>query len=50
MLFDFRLDFQEHWKSLLKKVNKTIIEWNRLDSNIPNSEALNIFNQKSLNS
>ena len=24
MLLDFRLDFQEHWKSLLKKVNKTV--------------------------
>ena len=24
MLLDFRLDFQEHWKSLLKKVNETV--------------------------
>ena len=24
MLLDFRLDFQEHWKYLLKKVNKTV--------------------------
>ena len=24
MLLDFILDFQEHWKSLLKKVNKTV--------------------------
>ena len=23
IFLDFRLDFQEHWKSLLKKVNKT---------------------------
>ena len=24
MLLDFRLDFQEHWKSLLKKINETV--------------------------
>ena len=24
MIFDFRLDFQEYWKSLLNKVNKTV--------------------------
>ena len=37
MLLDFRLDFQEHWKSLLKKVNKTVALLRKFQNIHPNT-------------
>ena len=35
MLLDFRLDFQEHWKSLVKKVNKTVALLRKFQNILP---------------
>ena len=43
MLLDFRLDFQEHWKSLVKKVNKTIALLRKLQNILPRSALLTIY-------
>ena len=37
MLLGFRLDFQEHWKSLLKKLNKTIALLRKFQNALPRS-------------
>ena len=37
MLLDFRLDFQEHWKSLLKKLNKTVALLRKFQNALPRS-------------
>ena len=42
MLLDFRLDFQEHWKSLLKKVNKTVALLRKFQNILPRSALLTI--------
>ena len=42
MLLDFRLDFQEHWKSLLKKVNKTVALLCKFQNILPRSALLTI--------
>ena len=44
MLFVFRLDFQEHWKSLLKKVNKTVALLRKFQNILPRSVWLTICN------
>ena len=43
MLLDFRLDFQEHWKSLVKKVNKRIALLRKFQNILPRSALLTIF-------
>ena len=43
MLLDFRLDFQEHWKSLLKKVNKTVPLLRKFQNILPTSALLTIY-------
>ena len=43
MLLDFRLDFQEHWKSLLKKVNKTVALLCKFQNILPRSALLTIY-------
>ena len=43
MLLDFRLDFQEHWKSLLKKVNKTVALLRKFQNILPRSALLTIY-------
>ena len=40
MLLDFRFDFQEHWKSLLKKVNKTVALLCKFQNILPRSALL----------
>ena len=37
MLLGFRLDFQEHWKSLLKKLNKTVALLRKFQNALPRS-------------
>ena len=39
---DFRLDFQEHWKSLLKKVNKTVALLGKFQNILPRSTLVSI--------
>ena len=39
MLLDFRLDFQEHWKSLLKKLNKTVALLRKFQNALPRSAS-----------
>ena len=44
MVLDFRLDFQEHWKSLLKKVNKeTVVLLRKFQNILPRSALLTIY-------
>ena len=43
MLLDFRLDFQEHWKSLVKKVNKTVALLGKFQNILPRSALLTIY-------
>ena len=43
MLLDFRLDFQEHWKSLLKKVHKTVSLLCKFQNILPRSALLTIY-------
>ena len=43
MLLDFRLDFQEHWKSLVKKVNKTVSLLRKFQNVLPRSALLTIY-------
>ena len=43
MLLDFRLDFQEHWKSLLKKVNKTVALLRKFQNILLRSALLTIY-------
>ena len=43
MLLDFRLDFQEHWKSLVKKVNKTVALLPKFQNILPRSALLTIY-------
>ena len=43
MLLYFRLDFQEHWKSLLKKVNKTVALLSKFQNILPRSALLTIY-------
>ena len=43
MLLDLRLDFQEHWKSLLKKVNKTVALLRKFQNILPRSALLTIY-------
>ena len=43
MLLDFRLDFQEHWKSLVKKVNKTVALLRKFQNILPRSALLTIY-------
>ena len=40
---DFRLDFQEHWESLLKKVNKTVALLHKFQNILPRSALLTIY-------
>ena len=40
MLLVFRFDFQEHWKSLLKKVNKTVALLCKFQNILPRSALL----------
>ena len=40
MLLDFRWDFQEHWKSLLKKVNKKVALLRKFQNIVPRSALL----------
>ena len=42
MLLDFRLDFQEHWKSLRKKVNETVELLRKFQNILPKSALLTI--------
>ena len=39
MLLGFRLDFQEHWKSLLKKLNKTVALLRKFQNALPRSAS-----------
>ena len=39
MLLDFRLDFQEHWKSLRKKLNKTVALLRKFQNALPRSAS-----------
>ena len=39
----FRLDFQEHWKSLLKKVHKTVALLCKFQNILPRSALLTIY-------
>ena len=43
MLLDFRLDFQENWKSLLKKVNKIVALLRKFQNIFPRSALLTIY-------
>ena len=43
MILDFRLDFQEHWKSLLKKVNKTVACLRKFQNIFPRLAFLTIY-------
>ena len=43
MLLDFRLDFQEHWKSLVKKVNKTVAHLRKFQNILPRSALQTIY-------
>ena len=43
MLLDFRLDFQEHWNSILKKVNKTVALLRIFQNILPRSALLTIY-------
>ena len=43
MLLDFRLDFQEHWKSLLKKVYKAVALLRKFQNILPRSALLTIY-------
>ena len=43
MLLDFRLDFQEHWKSLVKKVNKTVALSRKFQNILPRTALLTIY-------
>ena len=43
MLLDFRLDFQEHWKSLLKNVKKTFALLYKFQNISPRSALLTIY-------
>ena len=43
MLLGFRLDFQDHWKSLLKKVNKIVALLRNFQNIIPRSALLTIY-------
>ena len=43
MLLYFRLDFQNHWKSLLKKLNKTVHLLRNLQNILPRSALLAIY-------
>ena len=43
MLLDFRLDFQEHRKSPLKKVNKTVALLSKSQNILPRSALLTIY-------
>ena len=43
MILDFRLDFQEHWKSLLKKVNKTVAHLRKFQNIFPRLALLTIY-------
>ena len=43
MLLNFRLHFQEHWKSLLKKVNKTVALLRNFHNILPGSALLTIY-------
>ena len=43
MLFDFRLDFQEHWKSLPIKVNTTVALLPKFQNILPRSAWLTIY-------
>ena len=43
MLLDFRLDFQEHWKSLVKKVNKTVALLRKFQNIFPRSALPTIY-------
>ena len=43
MLLDFRLDFQEHWKSLVEKVNKTVALLRKFQNILPRSPLLTIY-------
>ena len=43
MLLDFRIDFQEHWKSLVKKVNQTAALLCKFQNILPRSALLTIY-------
>ena len=43
ILLVFRLDFQEHWKSLIKKVNKTVALLCKFQNILPRSALLTIY-------
>ena len=43
MLSKSRLDVQEHWKSLLKKVNKTVALLRKCENILPRSALLSIY-------
>ena len=43
MLLDFRLDFKEHWKSLLKKVKKTVSLLRKFQTILPRPTLLTIY-------
>ena len=43
MLLDFRLDFQKHWKSLVKEVNKTVALLHKFQNILPKSALLTIY-------
>ena len=43
MLLDFRLDFQEHWKPLVKKANKTVALLRKFQNILPRSASLTIY-------
>ena len=43
MLLDFMLDFQEHWKSLVKKVNKTVALLHKFHNTLQRSALLTIY-------
>ena len=43
ILLDFRLDFQEHWKSILKNVNKTVALLRKFQNILLRSTLLTIY-------
>ena len=43
MFLDFRLDFEENGKSLLKKVNKTVALLNKFQNILPRSALLTTY-------
>ena len=43
MLLDFRLDFKEHWKSLLKKAKKTVSLLRKFQTILPRPTLLTIY-------